>query len=127
MFLVQGVLAEKLYGRKWEALVKEKIFDPLGMNSSDFSVNDLQKNSDFSYGYREHKDSVLKMDYMNIDPIGPAGSINSNARDMSKWLMTWINAENMKAKKSFQHLMLRKPFHRKWPLDLQFLLKKFPM
>jgi len=98
MFLVQGVLAEKLYGRKWEALVKEKIFDPLGMNSSDFSVNDLQKNSDFSYGYREHKDSVLKMDYMNIDPIGPAGSINSSARDMSKWLMTWINGGKYEGK-----------------------------
>ena len=91
MFLAQGVLAEKLYGKKWEVLVKEKIFDPLGMNSSDFSVNELQKSSDFSYGYREHKDSVLKMDYMNIDPIGPAGSINSNANDMSKWLITWIN------------------------------------
>src|SRR6476469_2559946 len=46
MFLVQGVLAEKLYGRKWEALVKEKIFDPLAMSSSDFSVNDLQKEND---------------------------------------------------------------------------------
>jgi CubicO group peptidase (beta-lactamase class C family) len=91
MFLAQGVLAEKLYGKKWEMLVKEKIFDPLGMNNSDFSVNDLQKSNDFSYGYREHKDSVLKMEYMNIDPIGPAGSINSTATDMSKWLITWIN------------------------------------
>jgi len=91
MFLAQGVLAEKLYGKKWEVLVKEKIFDPLGMNSSDFSVNDLQKSNDFSYGYREHKDSVLKMEYLNIDPIGPAGSINSSANDMSKWLITWIN------------------------------------
>ena len=91
MFLAQGVLAEKLYGKKWEVLVKEKIFDPLGMNNSDFSVNDLQKASDFSFGYREHKDSVLKMDYMNIDPVGPAGSINSSATDMSRWLITWIN------------------------------------
>src|SRR5437868_13608129 len=65
MFLAQGVLAEKLYGKKWETVVKEKIFVPLGMNNSDFSVTDLQKDNDFSYGYREHKDSVLKMDYMN--------------------------------------------------------------
>jgi CubicO group peptidase (beta-lactamase class C family) len=91
MFLAQGILAEKLYGKKWETLVKEKIFTPLGMNSSNFSVSDMQKETDFSYGYREHKDSVVKMDYMNIDPIGPAGSINSNARDMSKWLITWVN------------------------------------
>src|SRR6476620_3497037 len=68
------------------------------MNNSDFSVNDLQKENDFSYGYREHKDSVVKMDYMNIDPIGPAGSINSNVRDMSKWLITWINGGKFEGK-----------------------------
>jgi len=28
---------------------------------------------------------------MNIDGIGPAGSINSTANDMSKWLITLIN------------------------------------
>lgn len=98
MFLVQGVLAEKLYGKKWEALVKEKIFTPLGMSNSDFSVSELQKEADFSYGYREHKDSVVKMDYMNIDPIGPAGSINSNVKDMSKWVITWINGGKYEGK-----------------------------
>ena len=91
MFLAQGVLAEKLYGRKWEALVKEKFFDPLGMSRSNFSVNDMQKETDYTFGYRERKDSVVKMEYMNIDPIGPAGSINSNVKDMANWVITWIN------------------------------------
>jgi CubicO group peptidase (beta-lactamase class C family) len=92
------VLAEKLYGKKWEALVKEKIFDPLGMGNSNFSVIDLQKSSDYSFGYQEQKDSILKMDYINIDPIGPAGSINSNVQDMSKWLITWINGGKYEGK-----------------------------
>lgn len=98
MFLAQGVLAEKLYGKKWEALVKEKIFDPLGMNRSNFSVNDMQKEADHTFGYRERKDSVVKVEYMNIDPIGPAGSINSNVKDMANWVITWINGGKFNGK-----------------------------
>jgi CubicO group peptidase (beta-lactamase class C family) len=98
MFVAQGVLAERLYGNKWEALVKEKIFEPLGMTHSNFSVSDMQKETDFTFGYREVKDSVVKLEYMNIDPIGPAGSINSTVKDMSNWVITWINGGKFNGK-----------------------------
>jgi hypothetical protein len=38
------------------------------------------------------------MDYMNIDPIGPAGSINSSAKDMANWMITWINGGKFNGK-----------------------------
>lgn len=98
MFVVQGVLAERLYGSKWETLVKEKIFQPLGMTHSNFSVGDMQKETDFTFGYREVKDSVVKLEYMNIDPIGPAGSINSTVKDMANWVITWINGGKFNGK-----------------------------
>ena len=98
MFLAQGVLAEKLYGKKWEVLVKEKLLDPLGMTHSNFSVTDLQKDPDFTFGYTERKDSVIRIDFMNIDPVGPAGSINSSVKDMANWVMTWINGGKFNGK-----------------------------
>ncbi|HYF29676.1 MAG TPA: serine hydrolase [Chitinophagaceae bacterium] len=98
MFLAQGVLAEKLYGKKWETLVREKILEPLGMVRSNFSVNDLQKDIDFTFGYREQKDSVVRAEYINIDPIGPAGSINSTVKDMGNWVITWINGGKFNGK-----------------------------
>ena len=91
MFLAQGVLAQKLYGKSWEALIKEKIFEPLQMKNSNLSTNDLEKMNDRSFGYREKKDSVKKMKYANIDPMGPAGSINSSPKEMANWVITWIN------------------------------------
>jgi CubicO group peptidase (beta-lactamase class C family) len=60
MFLAQGVLAEKLSGKKWEELIKEKHFTPLGMNASNTSMNDHQKAPDFSFGYREDEGKVIK-------------------------------------------------------------------
>jgi CubicO group peptidase (beta-lactamase class C family) len=98
MFIAQGVLAEKLYGKKWEALISEKIFQPLGMTQSNFSVTDLQKAPDYARGYTRVKDSVKSFDYRNIDAIGPAGSINSSAREMANWVMTWTNGGKFNGK-----------------------------
>jgi CubicO group peptidase (beta-lactamase class C family) len=98
MFLAQGVLAEKLSGKKWEELIKEKLFIPLGMNASNTSMNDHQKAPDFSYGYREKDGNIIKMKFMNIDAMGPAGSINSNAKDMANWVMMWINGGKLNGK-----------------------------
>jgi CubicO group peptidase (beta-lactamase class C family) len=98
MFLAQGVLAEKLSGKSWEELIKEKLFTPLGMNASNTSMNDHQKAPDYSYGYREEDGKVIKMKFMNIDAIGPAGSINSNAKDMANWVITWINGGKFNGK-----------------------------
>ncbi|MBX3239333.1 MAG: serine hydrolase [Chitinophagaceae bacterium] len=74
MFLVQGVLAEKLTGKSWEANIRERIFTPLGMSRSNLSVDDLPKDNDAAIGYR------LKND-----------SINSSVTEMANWVITWIN------------------------------------
>lgn len=98
MFLAQGVLAEKLSGKPWETLVKELLFTPLGMNASNTSINDHVKASDYSFGYKEKDGKIMKMQFANIDAIGPAGSINSNAKDMANWVMMWINGGKFNGK-----------------------------
>ncbi|MBY0480215.1 MAG: serine hydrolase [Chitinophagaceae bacterium] len=99
MFLLQGLVAEKITGTSWENNVREKIFKPLGMNSSNFSVLDLQKNKDAAIGYGLKKDSIIKkLDYYNINAMGPAGSINSNVLEMANWVNTWINGGKFNGK-----------------------------
>jgi CubicO group peptidase (beta-lactamase class C family) len=99
MFLAQGVTIEKITGKKWEDNIREKIFLPLGMSSSVFSIEDLMKSNDAAIGYEAKKDSIIsKMDYYHIDAMGPAGSINSSVNDMSKWVITWINGGKCEGK-----------------------------
>ncbi|MBL7738549.1 MAG: serine hydrolase [Chitinophagaceae bacterium] len=99
MFLAQGMIAEKLSGKSWEQNVKEKLFTPLGMTASNFTIKDLQKSSDAAIGYIVHKDSVIKKtDYYNIDGMGPAGSINSSVTEMANWVITWINGGKFNGK-----------------------------
>jgi len=99
MFLAQGMISEKLMGKSWEQNVKEKIFTPLGMSSSNFSIHDLAKMSDASLGYVIFKDSIIKKtDYYDINAMGPAGSINSNVNEMANWVITWVNGGKFNGK-----------------------------
>ncbi|HEY1115552.1 MAG TPA: serine hydrolase [Chitinophagaceae bacterium] len=99
MYMAQGVVIEKLTGKSWEENVKEKIFIPLGMTRSNFSVLDLPKSDDASLGYGLRGDSTIrKVPYYNISGMGPAGSINSSVLEMSNWLITWIYGGKFRGK-----------------------------
>jgi CubicO group peptidase (beta-lactamase class C family) len=87
MFMTAGYLAAQISGMPWENHVRKAIFDPLGMSSSNFSVTDSQKSSDYSLPYTLVKEEIKEIPFRNIDQIGPAGSINSNAEDMVKYVM----------------------------------------
>lgn len=91
MFMTAGYLVGEMSGMSWESFAKKRILDPLGMTSTNFSIIDMQKSADHSVGFVENKNKVEVIPYMNIDGIGPAGSINSTANDMAKWVITLIN------------------------------------
>lgn len=92
MYLTAGILSAKLDGTEWENVVRTRVFGPLGMTTADFSVTDLQRSADFSYGYaRNPADSVVKIPYRVIDAIGPAGSINASVEEMAKYLTMHLN------------------------------------
>lgn len=92
MYLLQGVIGEKLTGKSWENNVESKIFSKIGMTHSNFSIKDLANYKEPAIGYNLIKDSIIhKMPYYDIAGMGPAGSINSTVMDMSQWLKVWIN------------------------------------
>ena len=55
MFMTAGYLLEQITGGTWESFVRSRIFEPLGMKASNFSVDESQKASDFAFPYREAK------------------------------------------------------------------------
>ena len=91
MFLTAGVVAERIRGKSWEELVEERIFRPLGMERANFSVDRMQQDDDFSYGYGAEQEiervrRVRRVPFRNIDAIGPAGSINTSARELARYV-----------------------------------------
>ncbi len=91
MYLTAGYLAGKLAGCEWEALVQQRIFDPLGMADSACSVTRAQQMPDHARPYREQDDETKEIPFRNIDAIAPAGAIISSIDDMSRWLLLNLN------------------------------------
>ncbi len=98
MFLAQGMVIEKLTGKSWEENMREKILQPLGMNHTNLSVIDMEKSADRSLAYAMENDKPKLIPFRNIDAMGPAGSVNSSAKDMANWLNTWINSGKFNGK-----------------------------
>ncbi len=98
MFVAAGRIVELASNTSWEKFIEEKIFIPLQMKNSNFSVIDSQKSSDFAFPYKYDtknlkeipedysKINAVKVGFEEISKVGPAGSINSNIKDMEKWL-----------------------------------------
>jgi CubicO group peptidase (beta-lactamase class C family) len=88
IFMAAGVAAGEAAGTDWDTLVAERIFEPLGMESSSTSVSQAQTDSRLSLGYLWDED-LEEYEYKpmrNVDNIAPAGSINSNVLDMAQWV-----------------------------------------
>jgi len=91
MFMTAGYLVGELAGVSWEPFVKDKILEPLQMKGSNFSVEVSKKGDNFALPYTEKKKNVIEIPFRNIDQVGPAGSINSNVKEMCNWLIMNLN------------------------------------
>src|SRR5436190_1735665 len=91
MYVVAGHLIETITGQSWEENVRQRIFAPLGITNSNFSVRDSQRAADFALPYQEEKDELKRIPFRSIDLVGPAGAINSSIHDMIPWLMLNLN------------------------------------
>ncbi|MCG8604478.1 serine hydrolase [bacterium] len=88
MFMTAGYMAGQLVGKSWEELMRERLFEPLGMVRTNFSVAQSQTDSDFAYPHRENDEhEIERIPFRPIDLIGPAGSVNSSVSEMSRWLL----------------------------------------
>ena len=94
MYAAAGYLIELQSGKTWEEFVREKIFAPLSMTSTVYSIADMLKQPDYGVPYTEKRDNfeLYKIPYYeDIGGVAPCGAIISNIQDMSHWLVALMN------------------------------------
>jgi CubicO group peptidase (beta-lactamase class C family) len=108
MYTVAGEVVARAHGRSWEDVVHERIFKPLGMKKSNLTVKEMEKSSDYSFGYDYNTDTKQnrRVPMRDIPQAAPAGAINSSARDMAEWLRFMLgggvyNGKRLVSEKSF--------------------------
>ena len=94
MYAGAGRIIEILSGKSWEEFVRERLLSPLGMTSTVFTIEDLEKQPDHGVPFTERRDSFELYSipyYREAIGVAPAGAINSNLEDMSNWLIALMN------------------------------------
>src|SRR5947199_1351556 len=83
-FLTAGEIIPRVTGKSWEQFVKERIFDPLGMNRTLALSKDIPSATNAARAYTLVNDKLVLIPYGAIDNLAPAGSISSSVNDLSK-------------------------------------------
>lgn len=86
MYFTAGLAMEKVAGKPWETLIRERILVPLEMIHTNFSVEETQKTDNFAAPYLEKNDQLKKIPFRNLSLIDSAGAINSNIDELTHWL-----------------------------------------
>src|SRR5438067_964172 len=94
MFAAAGQVIEMKSGKRWEDFVRERIFTPLGMSTTCYTIADMLKQPDYGVPFREKRDSfeLYKIPYYeDTEGVAPAGAIISNIDELSHWLIALMN------------------------------------
>jgi len=91
LYIVAGVVVERVSGTSWEEFVEERIMRPLGMGHSAASINRLKDRSDIIDAHIPVNGVLQVVPKQESDVHNPAGGIFSSVADMSKWVIMQMN------------------------------------
>jgi CubicO group peptidase (beta-lactamase class C family) len=83
-YFLLGVILEKVAGKPYEELLRERIFEPLGMKESGYDSTRpiLEKRA---AGYDVTLDGYFNTDYLDMGEPFAAGSLYSSVDDLLRW------------------------------------------
>ncbi|MDE3253227.1 MAG: serine hydrolase [Bacteroidota bacterium] len=92
-FLTAGEVIPRVTGKPWEVYVYDSIILPLGMQNTHTLTTGMSQRPDVSLPYTNAFSIQLQpLPYDQVDNLGPAGSMISCVKDLSKWLLLQLDS-----------------------------------
>ena len=112
-FMLAGMMAERATDKEWEALMREELFEPLGMKSAGFGPPGSAKVVDQPRGHGLFGNSLPPGPQAdNPRGLGPAGTVHCSMADWSKFVALHLQAARGESRllkqESFQKLHARR-------------------
>jgi CubicO group peptidase (beta-lactamase class C family) len=106
-YTVAAAIAERATGKSWETLMKEEVFEPLGMTKAGFGGTGTVGKIDQPWPHNKLGFPVSsngpKMD--NVPTMGPAGTMHMTLRDWGKFI-----SEHIRGGRGESHYLNREQF-----------------
>jgi len=110
--LTEGaVAAAKACGLSWEDASEQKLYKPLGMNSTSSRYSDFCARSDRALAHVLVNGKWVQRYNRNPDAQSPAGGVSSSVNDMAKWMRLQIANGKFEGKQIIDEKALAETHH----------------
>jgi CubicO group peptidase (beta-lactamase class C family) len=87
MYVTAGELIRKITGKTWSENVKDRILEPLGMDRTITTPNDLGVKGNFATPHARENETDIPIAGENWETVGATGGIISSVAEISKWMI----------------------------------------
>ncbi|MBV9107964.1 MAG: serine hydrolase, partial [Gemmatimonadetes bacterium] len=94
-YMLAGEVAASASGMSWERLVQTRILEPLGMRETVMGFAQLAGRPNVAAAHIREGDSTVAIPEVDIDYVGPAGSMHSSVHDMALWLRFQLDSTRL--------------------------------
>lgn len=107
-FVTAGEIIPKVTGHSWEQYVERNIIQPLGMTNTFMLTTGAENRPNIARPYSTNFGPLKKLAYDYIDNLGPAGSMVSCVKDLSKWLLMQLDSGRLEGKQIIPWAVVQK-------------------
>ena len=93
-YIIAACMAEQITGLSWEELMKQRLFDPLGMSTAGIGNPNINKSMDQPWGHQKYLWRWRPSEAYYGELIGPAGRVHCSLADWAKFLSLQLTGEN---------------------------------
>lgn len=86
MYATAGAVVAKVSGVPWEAFVRTRIFEPLGMDGTIATAATLRAQPNVASPHDRVDGAIRVIENASVDAVAPAGAVWSSVADMAKWM-----------------------------------------
>jgi CubicO group peptidase (beta-lactamase class C family) len=106
-FVTAGEIVSMVTDTTWENFLKYHFFMPLNMKRTTTSYSAIVSDSNAAKPYTVVENKLTRIDYANIDNIGPCASINSSIKDISNWIMMQLDSGKFNGTQVFPYSVIK--------------------
>jgi len=93
-YMTAGAMIEEVTGKPWEMLIRERIYEPLGLKSAGFGATATPGRVDATVGHITNTDGIVEAHLWGAGAdmpqlLGPAGTVHMSILDFARWA-SWV-------------------------------------